>query len=207
MELRFGPMNILSIDEARIVYRNFSGEASKYNREGDRNFSIVIPDDETADLLIKEGWNVKIKQPRNEEEEPFRTLPVKIKFNDRGPYIYVKTGNKLNRLSENNVSMIDNINISSVDLDIRPYDWEVNDKTGRTAYLQGMKVVQTIDRFAEEGETVPEIPEYHILMKRLNYIINDFKEEMDNSVTDDEILNIVDLAFKQYIENENDLPF
>ena len=46
--------------------------------------------------------------------------------------------------------MLDNIDIACVNLDIRPYDWEVNDKTGRTAYLQGMEVIQELDRFAAD---------------------------------------------------------
>ena len=32
-------------------------------------------------------------------------------------------------------------------MDIRPYDWDVNGKQGRTAYLQAINVVQNIDRF------------------------------------------------------------
>ena len=40
------------------------------------------------------------------------------------------------------------IDILKVDLDVRPYDWDVNGKQGRTAYLQGMDVVQDCDRFA-----------------------------------------------------------
>lgn len=141
--------NVLQIEDARIIYRNFSGIAGKYNREGDRNFAIVIPDEELANQLSEKGWNVKIKPPREEGDDPFIYLPVKVKFNDRGPGIYINTASgDLRRLNEENVGSLDNIDIAFVDLDIRPYDWEVNGKTGRTAYLQGMQVTQNIDRFA-----------------------------------------------------------
>lgn len=158
MNITFAPRGILQIDDARIIYRNFSGAPSKFNREGDRNFSIVIPDQETADALINEGWNVKIKPPRDEEDRPFMCLPVKIKFNDRGPKAYLQTGKRLNKLDEESISCLDQIDIISVDLDLRPYDWEVNGKTGRTAYLQSIKVVQDVDRFASRfaEEEYPE---------------------------------------------------
>ena len=32
-------------------------------------------------------------------------------------------------------------------MDLRPYDWEVNGKTGRSAYLHAINVIQNIDRF------------------------------------------------------------
>lgn len=158
MELTFAPRDILQVNDARIIYRNFRGEGSKYNREGDRNFAMIIPNQELADELIAHGWNVKIKAPREEGEDPFMYLPIKVKFNDRGPHIYLMTGERTNRLEEDMVPMLDDIDICSVNLDIRPYDWEVNGKTGRTAYLQAMKVIQEIDRFAAEmaEEEFPE---------------------------------------------------
>lgn len=148
MEIRHLNNGICQIDDARICFRNFSGEAGKYNREGDRNFAVVIPDQEIADEMIDRGWNVKIKEPREEGEDPFMYLTVKVKFNGNGPHVYVQSGRSMNQLDEESVGMIDDIDISSVDLDIRPYEWEVNGKTGVTAYLQSMKVVQNIDRFA-----------------------------------------------------------
>lgn len=158
MHVTFAPKDILQIDDARIVYRNFSGEESKFNRKGDRNFAIVIPDEDIKDALIERGWNVKIKPPREEGDVPFMVMPVKIKFNDYGPRVYLKTGNKLNELNEDTVDILDNIEFEQVDLDIRPYDWEVNNKTGRTAYLQAIKVVQKIDRFASDL-SMDEYPE------------------------------------------------
>lgn len=148
MHITFAPRGILQIDDARIVYRNFSGAGSKFNREGDRNFAVVIPDQEMADALIAEGWNVKIKPPRDEDDTPFMYLPVKIKFNDRGPNCYLATGTRLNRLDEESICCLDDVDILSVDMDIRPYDWDVNGKIGRTAYLSSIKVTQEVDRFA-----------------------------------------------------------
>ena len=148
MNVTFAPRGILQIDDARIIYRNFSGVGSKFNREGDRNFAIYIGDEDVANELRDRGWNVKIKPPREDGDDPFMFLPVKIKFNDRGPSVYLVTGNKKTPLNENTVSCLDDIDILSVDLDIRPYEWDVNGKTGRTAYLQSIWVTQEVDRFA-----------------------------------------------------------
>lgn len=160
MRITYAPRDILQIDDARIIYRNFAGRGDKYNREGDRNFAVVIPDEDMANDLTKLGWNVKIKPPREDGDTPFMFLPVKVKFNDRGPNVYLKTGNVQNRLDEESVGLLDNIDIISVDLDIRPYDWIVqegtpNEKSGRSAYLQSIRVIQDVDRFAGDDGNFP----------------------------------------------------
>lgn len=155
MHINFAERGIIQIDDARIIYKNFAGEASKFNRAGDRNFSVLIPDQDIADALINDvnefgvGWNVRIKPPRDEDDTPFMHLPVKVKFNGRGPTIYLKTGDRMNKLDEDSVECLDDIDIASVDLDIRPYDDVVNGKPFRAAYLQSMCVIQNVDRFAE----------------------------------------------------------
>ena len=155
MRICYAPRDILQIDDARIIYRNFAGRGDKYNREGDRNFAVVIPDEEMANELTNLGWNVKIKPPREDGDTPFMFLPVKVKFNDRGPNVYLKTGNVQNRLDEESIGLLDNIDIIGVDLDIRPFDWDVNGKRGRTAYLQSIRVVQDVDRFAGDDGNFP----------------------------------------------------
>lgn len=154
MNLTFAPRNILQIDDARIIFRNFRGEGGRFNKEGDRNFAVVIPNQEMAESLLNDtnqygaGWNVKIKAPREEGDDPFIYLPVKVKFNNRGPVIYLESGSNRIKLNEDTISMLDEIDILSVDMDIRPYDDEINGKPFRSAYLQSMLVRQEIDRFA-----------------------------------------------------------
>ena len=154
MKLTFAENGYLIIDDARIIFRNFSGTESKYNRKGDRNFALVIDSQEICDALIKDvnkygvSWNVKIRPPREEGDTPFIYLPVKVRFNDRGPAVYLKTGESINKLDEESVAILDDIDIRSVDLDIRPYDDIINERPFRAAYLQSIHVVQEIDRFA-----------------------------------------------------------
>ena len=155
MQVKFRK-DILEIEDARIIYRNFEGVASKFNREGDRNFAVIVPNDEIKDILVEAGWNVKIKPPRDEDDTPFMFIPVKVKFNNRGPAAYLRSGETVTRLNKETIGILDEIDIQSVSMDLRPYDWDVNGKTGRTAYLQAINVIQNIDRFgdmyAQEGK-------------------------------------------------------
>lgn len=150
MELTIAPNGVLQIDDARLTYRNFAGVGGPFNKEGERNFHLIIPTLEMAEALKAEGWNVKIKPARDEYEEPFITLKVKVVFNDFGPNVYLRSGNAGNKLNEDSIGVLDRARFTKVDLDIRPYDWEMNGKTGRTAYLQSLDAEQAVyDRFAE----------------------------------------------------------
>ena len=152
MNINIGPRGTLEIDNARIIFRNLEGRGGLYNREGDRSFALVVPDEDARDALVEQGYNVKTKAPRDEDEEPLMYLTIKVKPNGRGPHIYLVSGRSKIELPEESWGLIDQISISNVSSDIHAYDWNVNGKVGRSAYLAAMEVTQNIDRFAAAME-------------------------------------------------------
>ena len=145
----------LSIENARITYKNFSGAASQFNKEGERNFAVVL-DQDLALQLQAEGWNVKFPKPderwENPEEDPRTpTLPVEVSYKAIPPKVIVINGEGgvKTRLGEAEVGTLDWAQIERIDLVINPYLWEVNGKSGIKAYLGAIYVTIVSDPFVE----------------------------------------------------------
>ena len=86
------------IENARIIFRNFSGKEGKYNRAGSRNFCVVIDNADTAGRLSNDGWNVRMAKKRDPEDEPLYYLQVSVNFANIPPNIYLITRNKNTKL-------------------------------------------------------------------------------------------------------------
>ena len=142
---------LLEIENARIIWRNFSGDPDKFHPKGGyRNFNVVIDDPELAQKLANDGWNIKIRPPREEGEEPLHTLEVAVSFENYPPKVIMVTSRNKVELDEESIGTLDSADILSTDLIISPYHYDVQGKEGIKAYLKTAYVTIEEDRFAEK---------------------------------------------------------
>lgn len=146
------------MEGVRIIFRNFTGKEGQYNREGERNFAVLL-DEKTANAMAEDDWNVKWLRPREDQEEetPQAYLPVSVSYKGRPPRIVLITSGGRTNLGEEEVDMLDWADIVNVDLIVNPYRWEVNQKSGVKAYLQSMYV--TIEEDALERKYSEKNPD------------------------------------------------
>lgn len=123
------------IEDARLIWRNFSGKESPFNRAGNRVVTVLIYDPEFADELSRLGWNVKRREPRDEGDDPFFTLECTVSYKIRPPKIMTYSGRHKASLNEDTVSSLDYAEIVNCDLILNGSPWEVNGNHGVKAYV------------------------------------------------------------------------
>lgn len=133
------------LEDIRLIFRNFSGAQGIYNREGDRNFCIILPPD-VAERMAKDGYNIKELKPKEEGDEPAPYLQVKVGY--RGatkPQVILITSGGRTSLTEDMIGMLDTVEIETADIKIGPHEWIVHEGTpredsGTSAYLRALYV-------------------------------------------------------------------
>lgn len=150
----------LLVEDATIIFKNFAGRSGKFNKEGERSFALVIDDPELAQNMREEGWNVKIKPPREEGEGVFCYLSVSVVFPTPDRNFPIKivqfTKNGPVELNEETVGLLDMARFASCKVAIRPYNWTTNTGSGIKAYLRTMHVV------LEEGDFASDYEDYEL---------------------------------------------
>lgn len=140
--------NTLIMENAKIRFRNFAGRPDEYTREGDRSFALVIEDEDLANKLREDGWNVKMRLPKEEGAEPWYYLKVKVNFDGIPPKIVEVTSLNRVALNEDTVGILDTAELKRVDVEVSPYHWEVGGRSGITAYLKTLYATIKEDPFA-----------------------------------------------------------
>ena len=140
------------VEDAPIIFRNFAGKEGPYNRQGDRNFSVILPRD-IATQMGEDGWNVRYLEAREEGDEDTPYISISVNFKNRPPRVVLITDTTRTQLDEDSIEVLDWADIRTADLIARGYLWDVNGKTGTKAYLQSLFI--TIEEDALEQK-------YHI---------------------------------------------
>lgn len=153
-------MNNIRIEGAKLIFKNFQGKKTKFNDEGNRNFGVLL-DDELAEMLMEDGWNVKHLKPRPDDPEQYEQpwLSVKVKFNPYPPIVVLINSKGKKRLNEDTVERLDWCFIKDCDLIIRPYNYPgiKGRPAGVSAYLKAIYVTMSEDEFAEKYSNIPDL--------------------------------------------------
>ncbi|MGL4451402.1 MAG: hypothetical protein ACRCTZ_09450 [Sarcina sp.] len=143
------------IENARLIFKNFSGGATAFNREGNRNFCVILEDEEVVDAMISDGWNIKFLKARDEDDADIAYIQVTVNYKNVPPEVYSilerRNGQKIKTmLNEDTIDSLDEVYITNVDLILRPYHWAVQGKEGVKAYLKKMYVTIDPDVLADK---------------------------------------------------------
>jgi hypothetical protein len=151
-----GNEGTLLMEDARLIFRNFAGKEGMYNREGDRNFCVLLEPD-VAEAMLRDGWNVKTLKAREEDDEPQPYLQISVGYKFRPPVLQLITSRGRTAIGEDELEILDWIDISKADLIVRPYEWNVSGKTGIKAYLKSLFIIVAEDALVLKYANVPEI--------------------------------------------------
>ena len=125
------------MDDANIMYRNFTGRKGPYNAEGERSFCLDLTGENVEELAAL-GWNVKWTKPREDGDDPTPYLPVSVKYVFKPPRVVLVKTNGQTNLTEDMLDLLDYVDFTKVDLIVRGWWWEVSGGAGRKAELKTM---------------------------------------------------------------------
>ena len=149
----------LTIENARLIFKNFSGKEGKYNREGDRNFCIMLSDQDAAQMM-SDGWNVKWTKAKD-DYDPMPYSSVKVSYKKFKPTIVLiaeSNGETIGKrtLEEEELNILDYTYILKADVIISPYNYDIGGKTGVTAYLSSLYATFEVDPLEMKYKDIPD---------------------------------------------------
>lgn len=127
--LNNGHLVFEGLDGRDIIFKNFTGRESDFNALGSRNFNLIIRDEELAQQLSEEGFNVKIRPPREEGDDAIYHLKISVRYRKRDgslvkfpPRITIDNGRNSVELGEDGCSDLDNLMINECDIEFRAWE-------------------------------------------------------------------------------------
>lgn len=143
---------IIVLHNVGLVFRNFSGEARRFNTAGNRNFNAAISEAQ-AEMLTEKGFKVRVFPPKEDGGDPLYLLKVNVSYKYEEPNAKVVNTRCIRKLNEDTIGELDNLNIDKCDISITPSMWEkANGERGLSAYLSSIYATVVEDPLALEYE-------------------------------------------------------
>lgn len=132
------------LENVEILFRNFRGEKDDFNPLGKMTFAVLL-DEETAESMGRDGWNVKHLKAREEGDIPQAYIPVEVSYKsaDKGgrpPEVVMITSRGKTNIPREMIKVLDYVDIKTVDVLLQPYNWDVQGNQGVKAYLWSIYV-------------------------------------------------------------------
>lgn len=151
----------LTLRDVKVIFKNFSGRPDKpHPRGGFRSFSVILPDNELAQEMTNDGWNVRMLKPGEGDEGPVPYLTVKVNYDsDYPPAIYTISGGKKKLLNADTVGKLDRTRFIKADVRISPFTYIDRDSGEErlSAYVRDMYITIEVDELAEEYADYDEV--------------------------------------------------
>ena len=122
----------LTVENAVIFWTNFKGEPTKFNPQGGkRTFNLALSEEVAMDLR-ENGWNVKERQPYDEDDDILYYTECVLNMRSQYiPRVFLCTewnGKKsMRRLYDDNVGELDGMRYENVDVVIHPHEHGVGE--------------------------------------------------------------------------------
>lgn len=144
--------NKLEIFNAQIIYSNFAGIERKdkngrvVNDKGNRNFNVIldpekseiywngerVKDPDFGQFLADNGWNVKLKEGREEGDPMQYKLPVAVSYKSgMEPDLNLVVNGRPQPLYEDTVGQLDGLEIGDASIEINNGKTYIDSHTGQ----------------------------------------------------------------------------
>lgn len=142
------------VEDAHLRYLNFEGREGVFNEKGQRSFCCDI-DEELAEQLARDGWNVRWTKVQEEGERSIPYVNIAVGYKRLPPRIILIADRARTVMDEDSVEILDGVQIKTVDLIARGREYE----PGKIkAYLKSMYITITQDALERKYEVHEEEP-------------------------------------------------
>lgn len=143
----------VTIENATIMFENFSGRQTDFNPPGMRNFNVVIPP-EHEEAVRQMGYNVKTRTDRDGND--ISILKVNVSYRFDAPKVEMVVGGKKKvALTEDDIGILDSSDLISVDLSFYGNDYNKLGRSGTSAYLDSLYAIVEEDELEAKYSDIP----------------------------------------------------